>query len=75
MSWAMHDPEGWDEVCRKAIVVHMKRKGILSPTSDEDNIEGELSELNGNEIWSALVEWAGDSISGCEADYLTGRPR
>ena len=73
MSWAAHDPEGWDEVCRKAIVAKLGRTSFFNMEFNAESVEGDLAELNGNALWAALVDWAADYIGGCEADYLIGR--
>ena len=79
MGWPMHDPEGWEEVCRNAIIVKMKQRGILGDTLskvDADNIESTLTELRdediwGEAVWDALLDWASSEIGPCESEYMT----
>ncbi len=78
MGWPMHDPEGWEEVCRNAIISKMRRKGILADSADMDNIESALTELRDEDIWSeeiweALMDWSAAEIGPCEAEYLNGK--
>ena len=76
MSWAAHDPEGWSGVCIKGILAKLdENRGLTQPDREIDRevLEDLESFLRSYNIFLALCDWAGDEISGFEADYFASK--
>ncbi len=76
MSWAMHDPEGYEEVLFEAIIEEMKATFVIRRfQNQEDDAREQLEVIFGDSaqygiIKEALIDWAGDKISAAEGDHF-----
>lgn len=65
MSWAAHNPEAYDEICRQGIMDKIIQQFGVCP-SLEDIVAFLYDQPK---IASVLVDWAFDEINNQEADY------
>lgn len=78
MSWAKHDPEGWDKVCRNGIV--QKIEDAIQADSGEpidhqtldDAVHAIWQDPKGDKVFDALMTWANKEIGEAEADHFSG---
>ncbi len=76
MSWAAHNPEKYDEICREGMVEFLKKR-IPELEGQEDNLDYLLSELKDDigdvsEAYEKLLLAANEEISAAEGDHFAG---
>jgi len=74
MSWASHNPEKWDEICKQGIcdkLYKMTFDGLIDLEPGIEDVVDVLYEVRG--IGQKLVEWSTEEINKREADYWSSK--
>ena len=76
MSWAAHNPEKYDEICRKGIAAKVQKAMAAQGYDDADLEELEAVALSiqedpdGDKAYTALLDWSVAEVSAEEQDYF-----
>ena len=80
MSWAAHDPEGYESCCLNGVVSKLARllKIYGWDSLDRDQLQATIEVIaqetytgQGPSAWMELILWAGAEVSDAESAYLT----